>query len=411
MRIAFIADGRSEHTRRWLRYFVYRGDEVLLLSTHPYPGDLFGIHPTNLPKLFRAGASMVKSSDLGPSNGNVLSPQVALARTGLYKWVWPLWHQASVLEVPIQAFAARRVLSRVKPDVVHAMRMQNEGYVGALIGYHPLVLSAWGSDFAFMAQRYPIHGLLTRHAMRKLDAFTADCNRDLHLALSYGLGQDKPTRYFPGNGGVDLDVFCPGEPHAHTRDRLVVYSRGASLFYRTDTLLAAIKIMLANQSHKQTKFVLLASQAGVSMIGRMRKILGLPETQVIIQPFMSQGDLAHLLQKAAVSVSPSISDGIPNSMLEAMACGAFPVMSNLESIREWITHGVNGLLFDPTDAQDLADCLMEALDNPSMRQRARPGNSEMVSDRADYAKVMPQVRTFYQSVAENPLNRSFGIGR
>jgi glycosyltransferase involved in cell wall biosynthesis len=67
---------------------------------------------------------------------------------------------------------------------------------------------------------------------------------------------------------------------------------------------------------------------------------------VDLLPKLSRLELAELFRKAQISVSPTTHDGTPNTLLEAMACGSFPVAGDLDSIREWITPGVNGLLVD-----------------------------------------------------------------
>jgi glycosyltransferase involved in cell wall biosynthesis len=149
-----------------------------------------------------------------------------------------------------------------------------------------------------------------------------------------------------------------------------------------------------------TKILLIVPPVIVPSINKIVSSLSLPSQNVIVKPFMSQESLATLLKKSAIYVSPSISDGTPNSMLEAMACGAFPVMGNLESLREWIDHGVNGFLFDPNDSDDLANCLQQALDNVSVRQKAQNINLKIVQDRANYAKIMPDVRNFYQYIID-----------
>ena len=77
-----------------------------------------------------------------------------------------------------------------------------------------------------------------------------------------------------------------------------------------------------------------------------------------------------IFRSAAVLVSPSTHDGTPNTLLEGMACGCFPVAGDLESIREWITPGVNGLLVDPSDADALAEAILSALDQPELRAKA-----------------------------------------
>jgi glycosyltransferase involved in cell wall biosynthesis len=113
-------------------------------------------------------------------------------------------------------------------------------------------------------------------------------------------------------------------------------------------------------------------------------------------PRLTQPQLWALLAKAQVYVSPSVHDGTPNSLLEAMACGCFPVVGNIESLQEWITHGVNGLLVDATDVDALARALITALSDPDLRARAAKENARLMAERADYQRCMAQARAFYQ---------------
>jgi glycosyltransferase involved in cell wall biosynthesis len=98
-------------------------------------------------------------------------------------------------------------------------------------------------------------------------------------------------------------------------------------------------------------------------------------------------------------VSPSTHDGTPNSLLEAMASGVLPVASNLETIREWITHGENGLLFDPLDSNDLASAIVRALKDTKLRAHAAEINAKMISERADYNANMKTAEDFYELVS------------
>ncbi len=68
--------------------------------------------------------------------------------------------------------------------------------------------------------------------------------------------------------------------------------------------------------------------------------------QVELLPKQTRAQMADLFRRRAVVVSPTTHDGTPNTLLEAMACGCLPVVGDLESLREWITPGVNGLLVD-----------------------------------------------------------------
>jgi glycosyltransferase involved in cell wall biosynthesis len=95
-------------------------------------------------------------------------------------------------------------------------------------------------------------------------------------------------------------------------------------------------------------------------------------------------------------VSPSSHDGTPNSLLEAMACGCFPVAGNIESLREWIEDGINGLLVDPRDPHKLAEAVCHALDSDEKRQKAAEHNLALVRQRASQDTTHPLIDTFYQ---------------
>jgi glycosyltransferase involved in cell wall biosynthesis len=114
---------------------------------------------------------------------------------------------------------------------------------------------------------------------------------------------------------------------------------------------------------------------------------------------MSHSEMAEVFRRAQIVASPSIHDGTPNSLLEGIACGCFPVAGGLESIREWITPGENGLLFDPANSQSVAEALLTAIENKSLRQNAAGLNQNIVATRAEYRHNMQRAEEFYRRVA------------
>ena len=88
------------------------------------------------------------------------------------------------------------------------------------------------------------------------------------------------------------------------------------------------------------------------------------EKNVHLLPYLPQPQLWNLFSAAEVSVSISVHDGTPNSLLEAMACGCFPIAGDIESLREWIVPGKNGFLVEPNKPQSLAEALLLALSLP-----------------------------------------------
>jgi glycosyltransferase involved in cell wall biosynthesis len=120
-------------------------------------------------------------------------------------------------------------------------------------------------------------------------------------------------------------------------------------------------------------------------------------------PPRPQTELAGLFRAAQVVVSPTTHDGTPNSLLEAMACGCFPVAGDLESIREWITPPKNGLLFDAADPQALADAILRGLNEPDLRQQAAHINAALIAERAEYSRSMARAAGFYEQLMHSTI--------
>ncbi|NEO68917.1 glycosyltransferase family 4 protein [Moorena sp. SIO3H5] len=401
MKIAFIADGRSNNFRRWVRYFVAEGDDVYLLSTYncdPLEKVKLFILPTPL----RVGNAFVKQSSSSLEQPKKTNNYPSLLKIKLMKVMFSLWEQWNFLKLvnlPFQTFESKRKLNQIKPDLVIAFRTQNEGYIAALTTVAcPKVLFTQGSDFIYMANRHKIQAWLTGITVKIINALLSDCNRDIQLAKHYGFPADKPAKIFPGNGGVNLSVFEPGLA-ANRRKRWIVYPRGLTPYMKIDTFLESVLALQQLPDYQDVQYTLLATQSAIPVVELMTRKKGIDMTMITIEPFLSQSKLVSLLQQAAAIVSPSLTDGIPNTMLEAMACGAFPIMSGLESIREWINHGENGFLFDPNQADELTTCLKLALDNIELRQQAQTKNLEIIRQRADCKITMPVMRKFLFDVA------------
>jgi glycosyltransferase involved in cell wall biosynthesis len=127
------------------------------------------------------------------------------------------------------------------------------------------------------------------------------------------------------------------------------------------------------------------------------KELGIVQA-VELLPSIPHADMAEVFRRAQIVASPSIHDGTPNTLLEGIACGCFPVAGDLESIREWITPGENGLLFDANNPESIAGAILSALENKNLRQTAAGLNQNMIATRAEYRQNMRRAEEFYEEV-------------
>jgi hypothetical protein len=384
MRILFVADGRSPISQNWMRYFVDRGDELYLASTFQCELDF----PVKRLEFTPAAFSSIKKQSARPGNASGLALGL---RTQIRQWLGPL-------TIPHSAKKLKAFINEVKPDLIHALRVPYEGMLAssAMDGLDtqdpPFLVSIWGNDFTLHAPSTPLMGSYTRHVMKTTHALHADCERDIRLAHQWGLGQEKPVLVTPGNGGVRSEFFYP--PSKPVQSPVIINPRGFRAYVRNDVFFKSIPLVLAKRP--DAKFICASMQGETQAIQWIRE-LGI-EGAVELLPSISHEKMGEVFRGAQIVVSPSIHDGTPNSLLEGMACGCFPVAGDLESIREWITPGENGLLMDPNDAQAIADAILLGLEREDLRRKAAGLNAGIIAARAEYETNMKRVVEFYEEV-------------
>jgi glycosyltransferase involved in cell wall biosynthesis len=277
------------------------------------------------------------------------------------------------------------------------MRVPYEGMLAALSFQilegpgPPLMMSIWGNDFTLHALAAQKMKKLTYLSMDQAAGLHTDCYRDQRLAMVWGFDNRKPGIVLPGSGGVQLDVFYPPSNHS---EPVIINPRGFRTYIRNDTFFRAIPLVLSH--HPRARFLCPSMENQPEAI-KWVKSLGIDKVTQLL-PRQTRFQMASLFRLSQVVVSPSIHDGTPNTVLEAMACGAFPVVGDLESLRELISPGVNGLLVDPNDPCGLAEAICDGLENSKLRQRARKINLSLIREKAEFHTVMSKATNFYENL-------------
>jgi glycosyltransferase involved in cell wall biosynthesis len=396
MKLLFVVDGRSPIALNWIQYFVDQDHEVHLASMYPCQPELALASLTIIPVAFSGAVEAGGQGTQGTSIKSKVLRQIAppTMRTWLRQRFVPR-------SLPKAAQQLRALIADLQPDLIHAMRIPYEGMLAALaispLSTHhpPLLISIWGNDFTLHAPATRQMTRLTRYTMAHADALHTDCYRDQPLAQKWGFDSAKPAVVLPGGGGIQLDIFYPPSPPALLplgEGGTVINPRGLRAYIRSDTFFRAIPLVLAH--HPKTRFLCLATQ-GQPEAQRWVESLGI-SSSVELLPSLPRAEVADRFRQSQVVVSPSTHDGTPNTLLEALACGCFPVVGDIKPLREWIVQGENGFLVDPADPQSLADAICEGLQNPKLRTQAQKKNARLIAERAEYYEAMRQATAFYQ---------------
>lgn len=405
MRLLYYADARSPIAANWIRWFTEHGAEVHWVSSGP----------VDRPPL--EGLSSFATLPVMPSRASLDSLARGLRGSTLGLWLSnSLRHWILPLSLSQKGHALAAEITRLRPDLVHAMRLPLEGMVStvavqAVPRRPPLILSTWGNDLTLHAVASPVMAWQTRRTLGKIRALHADCIRDSRLALRWGLASDRPVLVAPGNGGVRGDLFFAGPSDRRVLARwgipaealVLVNPRGIRSYARTDTFFRAVSRVLPRAPQV---WVLAVGMEGSPQAEAWVRRLGLGN-RVRLLPRLTALEMAAALRSSAITLSITEHDGTPNSLLEAMACGSFPIVGDLESLREWILDQENGLLVSPSDPQQLAEAILLAIGDEALRRRAAVANQRIIAERADWASVMERVQSFYERV----LHDSSDAGR
>jgi glycosyltransferase involved in cell wall biosynthesis len=409
-KILLVADGRSPITRRWISGILKDEWEIHLLSTFPCQ-PVEGVASLNVIPLAFNAFSGTASGNLTAAPGWT-GAKLIKSIAGRFRGVLiQARYLINPLAVMLSAKKYQQMVEEIHPDLVHALRIPFEGMLASYTpaGY-PLVVSTWGNDFTLHAGGSWLMRKMTVRCMRRANGLVSDACRDLRLGINWGFDPQRPGLFVPGSGGLDIEeIQTHSQPLEDLFDGespsglLVVNPRGIRPAYvRNDTFFAAIPLVVDKMP--EVRFVC-PSMRGQREAEQWVKKWNI-ERYVYLLPNLPQKQLWEIFNACAVVVSPAIHDGTPNSLIEAMACGCFPIAGDLESIRQWIVPGKTGLLVDPTDPRALADAILMALRLPELRKKAAKKNSDLILDTADVKKIRRHVLKFYDEILKNQPDHS-----
>jgi glycosyltransferase involved in cell wall biosynthesis len=300
----------------------------------------------------------------------------------------------------------RRIVKRIKPDIVHAGPIQTCAFIAALSGFRPILTKSWGYDLVKDADSSKWMQWVTRYTLTRSAFFTSDANVTRDKAVAFGM---EPENIVVFPWGVNVERFHPQKvsgqkskvkgrkSEVENRKSITLFcSRTWEAIYGVDVLAKAfVRVASVNPD---VNLILLG---GGSQGARIRQILmngGVME-RVHFGGQVGQRDLPRWYHMADIYISPSHVDGSSVSLLEALACGMPCLVSDIAGNREWVEEGVNGWLFRDGNVDDLAEKILLAI--KSRRSWGRIGKTarKVAEERADWKKNFGKLLEVYNVIA------------
>lgn len=272
------------------------------------------------------------------------------------------------------AVTVRRVVRQCRAEVLLTLGAGSNAAVAYLSGVRPYVIYAMGSDIlmAGVPQK-----AVARYTLAAAAAVPANGQ-----ALAARTAEISPrARVVPLCFGIDLREFRrPSQP---VTSPVFVTHRGFLPVYDNATIVRALGLLGVVAG--DFGFSFLAAGPLVSQAKALADAVVPQEWREQVR-FMEGVDavaMREALQTSACYVSASLSDGTSTSLLEALACGLYPIVSDIPANREWIVDGENGMLFPTGDHAALAERMRRAIGERQWLTSAAESNRQLVEDRGD----------------------------
>ena len=315
-------------------------------------------------------------------------------------------------DLPQLVLDFRRVVKRIKPDIVHAGPIQTCAFIAVLSGFRPILTKSWGYDLVKDVDSSKWMQWVTRYTLKRSAFFTSDANVTKEKAISFGMNPNNIV-VFPW--GVNIERFHPVKEEkpkkkaTSSKKKLSVSStksKEITLFcsrtwepiYGVDVLAKAfVKVA---QTNPDVNLILLG---GGSQGAKIRQILtkgGVME-RVHFGGQVGQRDLPRWYHMADIYISPSHVDGSSVSLLEALACGMPCLVSDIAGNKEWVEEGVNGWLFRDGNVDDLVEKILLAIKSRRSWGRISKAARRTAEERADWKSNFGKLLEAYEKVVRS----------
>ena len=327
MRIAILAAGNTIHTVRWVNALSEKGHNVHLISLHKIDDTIVSrVHMHKLPVKGKVG----------------------------------YWLNGASL---------RRILGRVKPDLLNVHYASGYGTLGRLGAFHPTILSVWGSDVYDFPLKSPLHRFLLVRNLRYADHI---CSTSKVMAEQTRRIDSRIESITVTPFGVDTGAFAPRQDGRDTECLTIGTVKSLAHKYGVDILIRAFdrvyRSILKEDSGKAGRLRLLIVGGGPDR-GKLEQLasdLGISG----ICEFTGQvahSEVPQYLNRLDIYVAASRLESFGAAVLEASACGVPVVVANVGGLPEIVVDGDTGIIAEKDSPEAMAGALSRLIEDDALR--------------------------------------------
>lgn len=321
MRIAFLANLQSIHTVRWVNVFAEHGHEVHAISIKK---------PTE-----------------------TINEAV---RTYFLPFDPPFGYYLNVCNL-------KKILKKINPEVLNAHYASGFGTLARLSGFHPLVLSVWGSD----VYDFPYESKIKMNIIQK-NLKTADviCSTSEVMKKQTEKLLKNPKEIYVIPFGIDTSKFTPKTDFS---DKVKVIGTVKTLTpkYGICTLIKSFALLLEKvPSDKDLKLVIAGDGPQRKELEQLVKDLNIYDRCEFLGRILHD-KVPEVLHSFDIYAALSESESFGVAILEASACGLPVVVSDAGGLPEVVEDSVTGIVVPRNDVESASNAFLKIINNNQLR--------------------------------------------
>lgn len=305
------------------------------------------------------------------------------------------------LEFGFAPIAIRKIIRQQKPDMIIAERTTSYGFLAALSGLKPSAIAQQGKTDLWPEDSItiPLKKIIQKYAFKKATLIhawgpiMAEHMKNSKVDMNKVLVLPK---------GIDLNLF-ENKNTTHPEKISAIVTRSLLPEYRHEVILKAFGIL--HQKEIDFTLTIVGDGKNLEYLKDLAKKMRI-ENKVIFTGRIPNTELPKLLQQSNIYISMPVTEGVSASLFEAMACGCYPLVSDIPGNQSWIRHRENGQLITANDAEMLANEILWAFENKDIRSNAVLNNRKFIENQVNYKTNMKIIADKYHELINKHTSKN-----
>lgn len=286
-----------------------------------------------------------------------------------------------------------------KPHIVHTLGLfpASELYLKHIIKDAKWVAQTRGGPDLAMNKDDPQFLPAIKAILAKCDHFIADNDLNYKYAVQLGLPENKkaPFGIVPGTGGVDLEAFASTNPPSK-KEQMILWPKAYNCI-QSDGFVVIEGLRRAILKNK-TKIKIIATAAMPDVTYWLKQLIPTESCELEIFERIPRDKLLDYYHRSRVLLAPSLNDGIPNTLYEAMASRTVPIISPIETLKYTFKNGDNVIFASNLDPEEICSAILEGLNDDELADRISNNNMVIVNKMANKKLIAIKVSDFYRDI-------------